>query len=248
MSHGTVSAAGARFDAVCFDLDGTLLRDDHIDGVVRAVADEIARRHPELDAKALAEANERAWWAYWPQVGDDWMRGILPTDAVPIEVWRRALAECGAADAATTAREAFELHTALEGREFRLYDESLEVLDELRARGIRIALITNGPSGLQRAKLAAVGVSDAFDTVIVSGEVRVHKPDPEIFAAALAPLGIAPDRALHIGDNLEADVGGALASGLTAVWINRTGRVPDETDPVPDAEVEDLRGLLTLLG
>lgn len=228
--------------AVCFDLDGTLLRDDHVDGVVRRVADELAQRYG-IDATELTTANERVWWEYWPEIGDRWMRGEVPGDDVPTEVWRRALAAVGVTDQ-DAAAEAFRLHTGIEGARFALYPEAADVLAQLRARGIRIAIITNGPSGLQRSKLAAVGIADGFDAVIVSGEQGVQKPDPAIFALAVDQLGVTAEEALHIGDNQVADVTGARGAGLTAVWIDRTGA---ERTSDPHAVVTDLRGLLELV-
>lgn len=232
--------------AVCLDLDGTLLRDDHVDGVVRAVAARLAERYDGIDADALAVANERAWWEYWPEVGDAWLRGDVEPDSVPIEVWRRALAEVGVTDASAAA-EAHALHTATETTAFRLYEESAEVLQRLRARGIPIALITNGPSGLQRGKLRATGIEAAFDVVIVSGEHGVHKPDPEIFALALAGLGSSADETLHVGDNLVADVAGARDAGLTAVWIDRSQAALPDADR-PDTVIAGLRELYGMLG
>lgn len=232
--------------AVCLDLDGTLLRDDHVDGVVRAVAAEMAGRYDGIDADALADANERVWWEYWPEVGDAWLRGDLEPDSVPTEVWRRALAEVGVTDA-SAAPEAHALHTATETTAFRLYEESAEVLQLLRERGIPTALITNGPSGLQRGKLRATGIEAAFDVVIVSGEHGVHKPDAEIFALALAGLGTSAAETLHVGDNLIADVAGARDAGLTAVWIDRSqAGLPDGDRP--DTVIAGLRELYGMLG
>lgn len=229
--------------AVCFDLDGTLLRDDHVDGVVRAVAEDLALRYPGVDAAALAEENEQVWWDYWPAVGDAWMRGEVPGDEVPREVWRRSLAEVGVTDPAAAAI-AFELHAALEGNAFALYPEAMDVLAALKDRGIRTAVITNGPSGLQRSKLMAVDLAEGFDAVIVSGEVGIKKPDAEIFALAVERLGVWPEEALHVGDNQVADVTGARGAGLTAVWIDRNGA---ELACEPHHVVGDLRGLLPLV-
>lgn len=228
--------------AVCFDLDGTLLRDDHVDGVVLRVARDLASRY-DLDPDALAAANERVWWDYWPDVGEAWMRGQIPGGDVPLEVWRRALAEVGVTDA-VAATAAVALHAELEGQAFSLYPESVEVLGALRERGIRIAIVTNGPSGLQRAKLRAVDLEKAADVVVVSGEHGTHKPDPAIFALTLEALGVAADETLFVGDNQVADVGGARAAGLTAVWIDRRG-VERTCDP--HAVVTDLRDLLALV-
>lgn len=236
-----MTAGGIR--AVCFDLDGTLLRDDHIDNAMRQVAAELGRRHPRLDPAQLLADSARIGLEYWAEAGDGWMLGAIPTDALPIEVWRRVLAVHGV-DSEAAAQDAYALQLLLEGASLRLYDEALEVLDSVRARGIRTAVVTNGPSALQRAKLAAVGLSDGFDAVIVSAEVGVQKPEAAIFASALDALGVPAEAALHIGDSQAADVAGARAAGLTAVWIDRNGAA---SASAPHAVVTDLRGLLDLL-
>ena len=60
----------------------------------------------------------------------------------------------------------------------------------------------------------------------------MYKPSPLIFQQALEVLGLRPDEVLHVGDSLSADVGGAQAAGITAVWVNRRDRpVPDGIDP-----------------
>ena len=112
-------------------------------------------------------------------------------------------------------------------------------------RGATWILLTNGPSDLQRLKLEQAGLADAFDTVVVSGEAGVGKPDPAVFALVLDQLGAAPDRTVMVGDSWERDVVGALAAGMTAVWI-ADGRPAPGTDPrvtVVDS-VRDLDGLL----
>lgn len=233
--------------AVCFDLDGTLLRDDHLDGVVRRVCATLAREDSRLDAGELAEANRRAWWQSWPEIGDDWFAGRVAADAAPREAWRLALAELGVDDEVIVER-AVTLHQAEEFAVLELYPESLDVLGHLRRSGIRLALITNGPSRTQRSKLTAVGIDDVFDAVIVSAEVGVAKPHPAIFHAALDAVGVRPEHAIHVGDNLEADVAGAAAARLTSVWVDRTG-VQERTFTAgrPDHVVSDLRGLPELL-
>ncbi|QIG40250.1 HAD family hydrolase [Microbacterium sp. 4R-513] len=228
---------------VCFDLDGTLLRDDKMGQVVTDVAAEVAARHPELDAAEVSAANLEAWRLYWPELAEQWFTGEVDEDAVAREVWRRTLAGFDVDDR-ETVDHALALHTAGEQASFELYPESREVLAALRERGIRIAIITNGPTGLQRAKVDAVGLGDLVDAVIVSGEHGVEKPEAEIFEIALGMLGLGADEALHIGDNQVADVEGARRAGLRAVWINRVEAVQDCE---PDAVVTELRGLLDLL-
>jgi putative hydrolase of the HAD superfamily len=229
-----------RVRAVCFDLDGTLLRDDHLDAVLRAAAAETAQAL-DLPAAFVGDA-VGALRDYWLGVGGNPILDTLAADGLPVDVWAAALAAYGVVspDAALSAHDR---QIEREAASARLYDESLEVLAAVRDRGLRTALITNGPSGLQRGKLATVGL-DGFDAVIVSGEVGHRKPRREIFDLALAELGVSAADALHVGDNQVADVAGAQAAGMVAVWINRTGAAAASD---PHHVVTDLRELLALL-
>ena len=226
--------------AVCFDLDGTLLRDDHVDDVVRRAAGETAGEAglgPDFIADAVAALHH-----FWFGVGESPLLSTVPTDGLQVDVWAAVLRAHGVAGA-DAAAAAYARQVELEARAARLYDESLEVLAAVRAAGLRTAVITNGPSGLQRGKLATVGL-DGFDAVIVSGEMGHRKPEREIFALALGALGVRADEAMHVGDNQVADVRGALGAGLGAVWVNRTGAAAASD---PHHVVTDLRALPALL-
>jgi putative hydrolase of the HAD superfamily len=230
-----------RIRAVCFDLDGTLLRDDHVHEVVRRAAREAADTHRLADDFAADAV--RALEAYWFGIGESPLLSALPAGALPVDVWAAALRAHGEDDPAAAAA-VYARQVTLEAEAARLYHESLDVLEAVRARGIRTAVITNGPSALQRGKLAAVSL-DGFDAVIVSGEVGLSKPHAAIFDLALGALGVAPGEALHVGDNRVADVAGARDAGLTAVWIDRfqDGRTTDAAHHV----IGDLTALLPLL-
>lgn len=116
--------------------------------------------------------------------------------------------------------------------------------------GVRLGLITNGPSDLQRAKVAALGLDAIFELVLVSGEFGAPKPDPSIFLHAAQELGVAPGECLMVGDKLDKDVAGALAAGMRAAWVQRPGG--PEADTVPPQELAGrfitLSGLDALAG
>lgn len=99
-----------------------------------------------------------------------------------------------------------------------LSDDTRATLRELRRRGLKLGVVTNGQGVRQRRKLAALGLAGAFDAVLVSGEEGVRKPDAEIFRRALARCGAAAHEALFVGDHPVADVEGAHRAGLNAVW------------------------------
>jgi putative hydrolase of the HAD superfamily len=107
---------------------------------------------------------------------------------------------------------------------YRLFEDALPSVQALRRRGLLLGLITNNESKHQRAKIAAVGLDGLFDAVIISGEFGVPKPDPRIFKHACDVIGVAPDEAMHVGDNSVADAEGARAAGMRAVWLDRAGK------------------------
>lgn len=81
------------------------------------------------------------------------------------------------------------------------------------------AIITNGPSDLQRAAINAVGLEPYFQTIVVSGDsdVCIAKPDPRIFQIACERLGIAPHETLMIGDRLDLDIEAGMLAGLQVI-------------------------------
>jgi len=118
------------------------------------------------------------------------------------------------------------------------------VLDAVSAR-YPVGLLTNGPSDIQRLKLDQAGLTGAFGAVVISGEVGVGKPSPDVFHLVLDQLGADPDDSVMVGDSWERDVIGALGAGMRAVWIS-DGRSPPDTDPRVRVihSVRDLDGLL----
>lgn len=108
-----------------------------------------------------------------------------------------------------------------------------EMLAELRAMGLRLALISNTgrtPGRVLRRVMADLGLDAPFDTLIFSDEVGLAKPNPAIFKIALAALGVTASAALHLGDDLVLDWQGAHAAGLPA-GILRAECPPDLVAP-----------------
>jgi len=125
------------------------------------------------------------------------------------------------------------------------FEDVAPALDFLKGR-FALGLITNGASCLQREKLMDSGLADRFQSVTVSAELGIGKPDVRIFEHALTELGVAAHEAVMIGDNLTRDVAGALASGIKAIWINRHGQTSPDSQ-VEFLEVDSLAALPTLM-
>jgi putative hydrolase of the HAD superfamily len=110
------------------------------------------------------------------------------------------------------------------------------LLRVLRDRGLRLAVVTNtwpDPPKLVRREFDELGVTPLVDAVVLSGEVGARKPEPAIFEAALAALGVAAEDAVFVGDRLVDDVAGAAAVGMTtvqALWF-RVDDGPGAAEP-----------------
>jgi putative hydrolase of the HAD superfamily len=85
----------------------------------------------------------------------------------------------------------------------------------------RLGIVSNNLRRGQLEKLRAIGLGDRFDVVMTSEEAGAAKPDPDIFQAALDHLGVDRDEAVMVGDSWPADILGARAAGIVAVWFNR---------------------------
>ena len=106
-------------------------------------------------------------------------------------------------------------------RHYRLFDDVRPCLEALD--GFRVGVVSNSDGPHQRAKLASVGLADAFEVVVVSGDVGHAKPDPRIFVEACRRLDLPPSAVVYVGDRLDVDAQGAVAAGLHGVWLDRAG-------------------------
>lgn len=214
------------YQAILFDLDDTLydLRLYRIQRLRRALPD-VLERYPHLDADALAEA--------------------VIAEGVYIEQFPDFLRRRGVDDADLVGA-AHEIYRSGWFEEIALAEDAPHVFERLGLR-YRLGLITNGPSRLQRLKIERFGLAEYMDVLIVSEEVGVAKPDPEIFKIALTRLGVQSSQALFVGDSLEYDLRGAAAAGLPFVWMNpRREPLPSDAPP-PFAQIARLAELPPLL-
>jgi putative hydrolase of the HAD superfamily len=101
-----------------------------------------------------------------------------------------------------------------------LFPEVHKVLSELKARRIRLAVVSNFDSRLLPV-LAGLDIASYFDDVVFSSLAGVAKPDPSIFELALSRLDVKPSAALHLGDNPVADRQGARDAGMQSVLVER---------------------------
>jgi HAD superfamily hydrolase (TIGR01549 family) len=178
----------------------------------RAAAIETLEKHPELDH------DEEVWVLFTERI----IRGM-------------------GGDSERAYECAVEMTRAWEhAHNFELYEDTLPVLEELRARGIKLGLVSN--TGRDLAAFVAHHGLD-IDVALSSGSHGKVKPDPSIFRAALDRLGVLAEEAAMVGDSPEDDIEGARALGMRAFLVDRDDRFPAYDDRLPD-----LRALPAALG
>jgi len=126
-----------------------------------------------------------------------------------------------------------------------IHEGAIDALRSLKARGVGLAIISNtGRTWGQflRQVQEKVGMAGLFDHRTFSDEARVRKPAPAIFDQTLAALDVEPDEAVHVGDDVTADVGGAKDVGMRAVWYD-TGTWPGADGSRADAVIHSWREL-----
>ncbi len=132
-----------------------------------------------------------------------------------------------------------------------MYPEASPVIKELKKRGYRVGLISNTVSStLLPEELKAVDIWDDMEVAILSSDVRIKKPNPEIFRMGCEKAGIAPEKCVYIGDQPNRDVEGPRKSGFAGVILLKTEAYDPEKDKgplrAPDAVVDTLTELLDI--
>lgn len=193
--------SGRRYEAVLFDWDDTLCYGEpHYHAQTQAVA---RRFEVEVNRQDVHRAYQSA-------AEEGRVR--------PEEFFTRLARELGVAD---EDHEAFR--EGVSGREAakerRLFEDVLQVLDGLSRRDLKIGLLSNNVQVAIRAE--ELQIHHHFDVIVSPDTYGVYKPDPKIFIETLAVMGVAPERAIYVGDSYNDDVVGARAAGLTPVLIDR---------------------------
>jgi putative hydrolase of the HAD superfamily len=197
--------------AVTWDFGQTLAELD-----CEMLARRLAERSVTADAVAIARRIPAAWSAYDAAI----KRGV---SGHPWKLLMREMLAGGGVEA-----------SAIEGAVDWLWDEQpkqnlwrqpiegmIDIVDELREKGLKIGVISNSEGKL--AELCEeMRWSDRFAVVADSGKLEIQKPDPRIFLHAAEKLGVAPAEIVHVGDSFAADVEGALAVGMRAIWYRRS--------------------------
>jgi 2-haloacid dehalogenase len=218
------------FRAVIFDAYGTLFD-------VAAVSAVCARVAPDPAAFVALWRSKQLEYAF--------LRGLMRQYADFSVVTRDALRYTAAATGTPLAAEQ-EAELLAAWDEVTPFPEVATTLSELKARGLTLAILSNGTPAMLEQLVRANGLTASFDRLLSVDTVQTYKPDPAVYDLIERELGVRRERALFVSSNYW-DVSGARAFGLAVGWVNRAGATPDQLGQQPSFELASLAGLLDLI-
>lgn len=206
----------AALRAVLLDAGGTLIHPDH-----EFILERVAREGVMADEEAYRAARRRA-----DAVAAEILRSDDPgTDETRVRAWFIALLTALGLPPARLVSVGGDIRRrhAEDALWVRTVAGTLEMLRELRSRGLRLAVISNADGRVHRY-LAAAGLAAEFEFILDSGAVGIEKPDARIFQMALERLGLGADEVVYVGDSWEIDVVGARGVGIRPIYLTERPR------------------------
>lgn len=174
----------------------------------------------ELWLDAYHTMNDRLW--------TDYAAAVIDRDTLRRERFRTPFVEAGmdADEAERITPEVDRYYLTRLGLRGLMVEGAEALVDRLRADGFRLGILSNGFKEVQYNKMKSSGLDDKFDTIVLSDDIEINKPDIRIYRYAEQKAGVGPDRCIMIGDNDSTDIAGALDAGWIAVWYNPAKKCP----------------------
>jgi putative hydrolase of the HAD superfamily len=235
--------------AILFDLDDTIISAYNRPELAwhDISAEFAAALHPH-DSAAVAVAINQAAAVFWADPERHRAGRLQLLDARTTIVTEAFVALAAAGMPPPTralARDMAARYNAYREERMHLFDNAHHVIDTFRARGVKLALITNGAAEPQRAKVTRFELTHRFHHIQIEGEHGFGKPEERAYRHALSMLDVMPEKTWMVGDNLEWEVVMPQKLGIHAIWHDVTGDgVPAGMDIRPDRIIRALTELL----
>src|SRR5882724_7323904 len=211
--------------AMLIDMDDTILSaygrpEIAWNNVATEFADEFGSASSQQVATEIVESGRR----FWATAAAEWRLKLEQARHVVVQGGFDALAAKGhaplAPDLATRLANRFH---AYREEEMFVFPGAHDAIDALKELGVKLALVTNGASGPQRAKVERFALSHRFDHIQIEGEHGFGKPEERAYLHAMAALGVQADETWMVGDNLEWEVVAPQRLGIYAIWYDGYG-------------------------
>lgn len=203
-------------EAVIFDFGDTLLRFDFDEDVwVDCLRVTLAEADLPVEAAEGVRDDLRRRMTELYDDPDDY------SELDYVQVVTEAMLRCGPARSPDVVRTAIAAGDRGWAAARHLHAEAISLLDAVRRRGLKVGIVSNTPDppDLWLDNLAADGVTEHVDAVVLSSQVGLRKPAPEIYRAVLDALGVEPSNALFVGDRVREDIQGPAALGMRTCLV-----------------------------
>jgi HAD superfamily hydrolase (TIGR01549 family) len=210
----------SKVKGVLFDLGGTLI--EYINDPPKDVFDDFKSRLSADDPKIVFHEFSALIDSYWVHMQKEFYSAPGSLDI--FEYNRQFLVNHGFSDVTSQrlSKSFSEMIFKLESDSTHLKEGTIDLLDLLKSKNLKLGIITNASHNEKRIRLILnkVGIERYFETVVVSSEVGIRKPDPMIFLVALRDLNLRPDETIYIGDSYEYDAQGASNAGIQYILVS----------------------------
>jgi len=233
--------------AMLIDMDETILSAYSRPEIAwNIVATEFAGELAPLSSQQVAAAITDAARQFWAAAGAEWRLKLAEARHEVVRGGFATLAAAGKAvlpvDLAIRLADRF---TAYRDEQMFVFPGAHEAIDALKARGVKLALVTNGAAEPQRAKVERFALTHRFDHIQIEGEHGFGKPEERAYLHAMDALGVTARETWMVGDNLEWEVEVPQRLGIYAVWIDVHGDgLPEGSTVKPDRIIRSLTELL----
>jgi 2-haloalkanoic acid dehalogenase type II len=225
------------FDALMIDFYGTIAAGDH-EAVESTCAAIVEACGLPLTAAELAVTWGERFFATIDASNHETFRTLYECELLSL---RETLAAYGQSPDPAPFVQSLEDYW----RDPPVHADALELLGELSQAGVPVCCVSNADTAALHAAIERHRLR--FTHVVCSEMTRCYKPEEGIFRHALDALGVQPHRAVHVGDSLHSDVGGALKLGINAAWICRERRIHDVGNCRPWKTLASLAELKSLV-
>ncbi len=227
----------SQFDAVSFDLDGTLWKHAECNSHgLRIVLPRLMSHLPEEDPERVVNLFNAVFLDLVKKYGLSDRRAFSRKKR-----FAKLLDLYGVQDREVVQQLSSTYHSArrLSMRSF-LRHGAVQTIEHLREAGISVGIISDGSPAVQRQTVRALGLEPFMDFIVTSGTEGYNKPHERLFRRAIELAGVTPEKMLHVGKSPVTDVLGARRAGMSSAWFQTGDRRVPANFPKPDHTITRL--------
>ncbi len=232
--------------AIIFDLDDTLiLSDESVEQTWKKACADYSERHSCVGIDVICNKIREIFIWFWSDP-DRHKEGRNDMQNTRCKIVRMAFEELGIKDQ-DGADKIADNYAIIRTKMLVLFPNVYETLTEIRQKGIKLGMLTNGESQIQRNKINRFNLNQYFDYIQVEGEVGFGKPEKIAYTTILEVLGFSPNEVWIVGDNIEWEVRAPQELGIFSIWHNYYDKMIEDGATNPDITISNISDITSFL-